>query len=81
MVCRECQGRFSVKRENQMMAPLTRSRLPGYIRAFGKIGVDCAGPYLTKQGRGRTKAKCNPNLSTWLVTRAVQLENVVLIGY
>ena len=56
------------------MAPLPRSRLQGSVRAFEKVGVDYAGPYLTRQGQGRTKAKRYPCLFTCLVTRAVHLE-------
>ena len=72
--CPQCRRRFSIKRANQMMAPLPRSRLQGSVRAFEKVGVDYAGPYLTRQERGRTKAKRYLCLFTCLVTRAVHLE-------
>ena len=72
--CPQCRRRFSTKTANQMMAPLPRSRLQGSVRAFEKVGVDYAGPYLTRQGRGRTKAKRYLCLFTCLVTRAVHLE-------
>jgi len=72
--CPQCQHRFSTKTANQMMAPLPRSRLQGSVRAFEKVGVDYAGPYLTRQGQGRTKAKQYLCLFMCLVTRAVHLE-------
>ena len=56
-----------------MMAPLPKSRLSS-MRAFEKIGVDYAGPFVTKQGRGRTRAKRYLCLLTCLTTRAVHLE-------
>ena len=40
-----------------MMATLPRSRLQSSLGAFERAGVDYGGPFLTRQGRGRTKAK------------------------
>ena len=54
--------------------PLPRSRLQSSLKAFEKVGVDYGGPFLTKQGRGRTRAKRYLCLFTCLTTRAVHLE-------
>jgi hypothetical protein len=40
----------------QMMAPLPKARLCS-LRAFDRIGIDYAGPFLTKQGLGKIRAK------------------------
>ena len=71
--CPECRRRFSTKPAGQMMAPLPRSRLSS-MRAFEKVGVDYAGPFKTKQGRGTIRAKRYLCLFTCLTTRAVHLE-------
>lgn len=72
--CPQCRRRFSIKRANQMMASLHRSRLQGSVRAFEKVGEDYAWPYLTRQGQGRTKAKRYLCLMTCVATRAAHLE-------
>ena len=72
--CAECRRRFTMKIGNQMMAPLPKSRLQSSLRAFEKVGVDYGGPFFTKQGRGRTRAKRYLCLFTCLTTRAVHLE-------
>lgn len=72
--CAECRRRFTTKTGSQMMAPLPRSRLQSSLRAFERVGVDYGGPYLTKQGRGKTRAKRYLCLFTCLATRAVHLE-------
>ena len=56
------------------MAPLPKSRLQLPLRAFERVGVDYVGPYLTKQGRGKTRAKRYLCLFICLATRAVHLE-------
>ena len=71
--CPGCRRRFSMKTAKQMMAPLPRPRLES-LRAFDKVGVDYAGPFLTKQGRGAKRAKRYLCLFTCLATRAVHLE-------
>jgi hypothetical protein len=71
--CPVCRRRFLKKTGQQMMAPLPRPRLES-LRAFDKIGVDYAGPFLTKQGRGTKRAKRYLCLFTCLATRAVHLE-------
>ena len=55
------------------MAPLPRPRLHS-LRAFERVGIDYAGPYLTKQGRGKARMKRYLCLFTCLATRAVHLE-------
>ena len=72
--CAECRRRFTMKIGHQMMAPLPKTRLQSSLRAFEKVGVDYGGPFLTKQGRGRTRAKRYLCLFTCLTTRAVHLE-------
>ena len=72
--CAECRHRFTMKIGNQMMAQLPKSRLQSSLRSFQKVGVDYGGPFLTKQGRGRTRAKRYLCLFTCLTTRAVHLE-------
>ncbi len=54
--------------------PLPTSRLTLPLRAFERIGTDFAGPFLTKQGRGKSRLRylC---LFTCLPTRAVHLES------
>jgi hypothetical protein len=71
--CAQCRRRFSVKTAEQNMAPLPRPRLQS-LRAFERVGVDYGGPFLTKQGRGKAKAKRYLCLFTCLATRAVHLE-------
>ena len=58
---------------SQRMAPLPKSRLSS-ISAFEKVGVDYTGPFKTKQGRGKVRAKRYLCLFTCLATRAVHLE-------
>ena len=72
--CAECRRRFTMKIVNQMMASLPKSRLQSSLRAFEEVGVDYGGPFLTKQGRGRTRAMRYLCLFTCLTTRAVHLE-------
>ena len=72
--CRECRRKFNAKAAGQMMAPLPKVRCTQSLRAFESIGVDFAGPYLTKQGRAKQRAKRYLCLFTCLTTRAVHLE-------
>ena len=72
--CQVCKKRFNAKPLGQMMALLPRPRVVSSIKAFDRIGVDYEGPYLTKQGRGKSRAKRYLCLFTCLVTRAVHLE-------
>ncbi len=72
--CQACKRQFNAKPVGQMMAPLPRQRVTSSIKAFNRVGVDYGGPYLTKQGRGKTRAKRYLCLFTCLVTRAIHLE-------
>ena len=72
--CQACKRRFNAKPVGQMVAPLPRQRVTSSMKAFDHVGVDYGGPYLTKQGRGKTRAKRYLCLFTCLVTRAVHLE-------
>ena len=67
--CPGCRRRFTAK-----PAPLPKSRVTPSLRAFERIGVDFGGPYLTKQGRGKCRAKRYLCLFTCLTTRAVHLQ-------
>jgi hypothetical protein len=57
-----------------MMAPLPGVRVKLPLKAFDRIGVDYGGPFRTKQGRGKPRAKRYLCLFTCLATRAVHLE-------
>ena len=54
--CNECKGRRT-KTFKQIMGPLPLERLRMPMRAFVRCGVDYAGPFLTKQGRGKVRQK------------------------
>ena len=56
------------------MAPLPKCRLGNPMRAFAQCGVDYGGPYITKQGQGKSKMKRYLCLFTCAATRAVHLE-------
>ena len=72
--CPECRRKFLAKPVGQKMAPLPASRLTLPLRAFERIGTDFAGPFFTKQGRGKSRMKRYLCLFTCLATRAVHLE-------
>ena len=50
--CNECEKR-KAKLAKQIMAPLPALRFREPLRAFTKIGLDFAGPFITKQRRGK----------------------------
>jgi len=56
------------------MAPLPPARVNKTMWAFANCSVDYAGPFNTKQGRGRAKQKLYLCLFTCLSTKAVHLE-------
>ena len=70
VVCKQLKARAA----QQVMAPLPAIRLKTPLKAFARIGVDYAGPFLTIQGRGKMRAKRYLSLFTCLLTRAVHLE-------
>ena len=57
-----------------MMAPKLEAQVKPSFRAFAKAAVDFAGPFETKQGRGKTRLKRYLCLFTCLQTRCVHLE-------
>ncbi|XP_065177328.1 uncharacterized protein LOC135807825 [Sycon ciliatum] len=59
---------------SQMMGQIPDFRVAGSLKPFSRTGVDYAGPFLTKQGRGKTQAKRYLCLFTCLETRACHLE-------
>ena len=72
--CSGCRRRFTAKPVDQIMAPLPKSKVAHPLRAFERIGVDFGGPYLTKQGCGKSKRMRYLCLFTCLTFRAVHLE-------
>ena len=70
MVCR----RRKVQPASQIMASLPTVRTQMSLRVFTNISVDFAGPFLTKQGRGKTRLKRYLCLFACMNTRAVHLE-------
>ena len=56
----------------QIMATLPELHTPKSFRAFSHVSVDFGGPFLTKQGRGKTRQKRYLCLFTCLETRAVR---------
>ncbi|KAJ8051026.1 hypothetical protein HOLleu_04443 [Holothuria leucospilota] len=73
---RACFGcrRRKTKAASQIMAPLPSIRVKMPLRAFARTAVDFAGPFLSKQGRGRIQQKRYLCLFTCLASRAVHLE-------
>ena len=65
---------FTTSCHTQIMAPLSTFHLRPSLRAFVRTAVDFAGPFITKQGRGKSRCKCYLCLFTCLATRAVHLE-------
>ena len=67
--------RRKAKQVEQIMAPLSIYHfLKPSLRTFVWTAVDFAGPFMTKQGRGKSRCKCYLCLFTCLATRAVHLE-------
>ena len=58
----------------QIMAPLPELRTRMSLQAFSQTSVDFGGPFITKQGRGKTCQKRYLCLFTCLATRAIHLE-------
>ena len=74
--CTECKPRFTGKPCTQQMAPLPKLRLDLMMKPFTNCVVDFAGPYLTKQGRGKTRTKRYLCLFVCLQTHCCHLEMV-----
>ncbi|XP_052806668.1 uncharacterized protein LOC128235920 [Mya arenaria] len=71
--CRKCRLLKS-RISQQIMAPLPKQRTEKTLRAFAYTSVDYGGPFLTKQGRGKSRQKRYLCLFTCLSSRAVHLE-------
>lgn len=71
--CAFCQKKKATP-AGQVMAPLPEVRTRLSLRAFNQASVDYAGPFYTKQGRGKSRLKRYLCLFTCLSTRAVHLE-------
>jgi len=71
--CMECRRRKTIPLK-PLMAPLPTIRTRMSLRAFSHASVDYAGPFITKQGRGKVRQKRYLCLFTCLGTRAVHLE-------
>ena len=71
--CAMCQ-RKKAKPSGQIMAPLPSVRVCLPLRAFARVAVDYAGPFITIQDRGKRRMKHYLCLFTRLTSRAVHLE-------
>jgi len=73
---RECRWRHRRKAipASQVMAPLPELRTRLSLRAISQSSVDFAGPFITKQGRGKCRQKRSLCLFSCLATRAIHLE-------
>ena len=71
--CVQCQKYWGVPRP-QVMGPLPDFRTATSMKPFSRVGIDFAGPFLTKQGRGRVRAKRYVCVVTCLEIRACHLE-------
>ena len=71
--CVPCKKRWAVL-ASQRIAPLPDFRTSPPLRAFSRVGIDFAGPFSTKQGRGRSQTKRYVCVITCLQSRACHLE-------
>ena len=72
--CRKCARHFRVHPGQHQMAPLPKIRLQMTTKQFANCAVDFGGPYLTVQGRGRSRAKRYLCLFLCLQTHCCHLE-------
>ena len=72
--CLECARRFKVQPVQQQMAPLPQIRLQMTTKPFANCAVDFGGPYLSIQGRERSRAKRYLCLFLCLQTHCCHLE-------
>ena len=73
--CSQCKIE-TAKAARPQMAPLPSFRFSEPLRAFAVVGIDFAGPFETKAGRGKTRFKRYLCLISCLQSRAVHLEMV-----
>ena len=74
--CIICQN-LNAQPRHQRMAPLPLHRIPHpneQARVFDTCGMDCAGPFLTLQGRGKPRQKRYMLIFTCTLYRAVHIE-------
>ena len=69
-VCRAARGKIAT----QLQAPLPTRRLGDRLRPFAHVGMDFAGPFEVKMGRGRPRKKLFVLVLTCMAIRAVHLE-------
>ena len=79
-VIKECTNNSLMCKKNKaapapkLVAPLAQITLQFNIRVFSNVGIDFTGPFLTMQGREKTRNKRYFCLFTCLSSRAVYLE-------
>ncbi len=79
-LCRQIQSRCTECRKlkaavnTQLMAPLPDRRLGVKLKPFDNVGLDFAGPFEIKMGRGKIRKKVYVLVLTCMVTRGVHLE-------
>ena len=56
------------------MAPLPKRRIGNKLKPFDNVGLDFAGPFNIKMGRGKIRKKVYVLVLTCMVTRGVHLE-------
>ena len=72
--CYECKRRFRLHPAKQQMASLPKFRLQMTYKPFTNCATDFGGPYMTIQGRGRTRTKRYLCLFLCLQTHCCHLE-------
>jgi len=72
-MCTKCKL-INARVAKQIMGTLPKQRSDNTVKAFVNTAVDYAGPFITKQGRGKTRLKRYLCVFTCMTTRAVHLE-------
>jgi hypothetical protein len=71
--CTECR-KLKAPIIYQQMAPLPERRIGTKLKSFDNVGLDFAGPFDIKMGRGKIRKKVYVLVLTCMVTRGVHLE-------
>ena len=71
--CTECQ-KLKAAVNTQLMAPLPDRRLGIKLTPLDNVGLDFAGPFEIKMGRGKIRKKVYVLVLTCMITRGVHLE-------
>jgi hypothetical protein len=71
--CTECR-KLKAPVVYQQMAPLPKRRIGNKLKPFDNVGLDFAGPFNIKMGRGKIRKKVYVLVLTCMVTRGVHLE-------